>query len=261
MIFLSKPDFKTSPLVLFSCFLLLGCNGYQYVSSPYYVPVNTDSSKLSCSFSFNNYQLGYSFKKISLFTTGYYRNNQHGIHLIGKENGGEYFQSDKHYEFALGATHFNAINKWLSYELVAGTGLGSAEYSNCQDLFSDYEFDLNSKRLALYIQPNFTLKQDNFFDFSIFSKISYNRYFDIQSDWKFGDKGTFDTHDGYFAHRKYASLYFIEPGFQIRLGFKNLKWLCSYSYCTEITGANIEYRNFTLHFGIFFRLGKNESIP
>lgn len=261
MISLNKPDFKLKTLVWFSCFILLGCNGYQYVSSPYYVPVNTDSSKLNCNFSLNNYQLGYSFKNFSLFTTGYHRNNKNGIHLFGKENSGDYFQSDKHSEFTLGATHYKALNKWFSYELVAGTGLGSVEYSNCQDFSSDYEFNLDSKKFNLYLQPNFSIKQDDFFDFSIFSKISYNRYFNIQSDWKFGDKGIFEDYDEYFAYKKHTSLYFFEPGFQIRLGWRNVKGLCTYSYCTEITGANIQHRTYTLHLSIFLRFGKNESIP
>ena len=240
---------------LFCLMLMVGCTGYHYVSTPPYIPVNTDSGMLNFNISFSNYQLGYAFKNFSVFTTGYYRNTQHGGGLVWDEGTREYYHTDKHYQFDVGATHFKTLNRHLSYELVAGTGYGGVEYSNTQDLTPNYEFDFDAQKINLYLQPNITFRQDDFFDFSIFSKVSYNQYFDIHSNYVLGEREIVADYDEYFARRKSGSLFFFEPGFQMRLGWKNVKGMLGYRYCAEIGNNNIRYRQTTIHLGVSLCFG------
>lgn len=260
MIFLSKTFLPIRSYLVISCLILLGCNGYQYVATPYYVPVNIDSSRLNINFSTNNYQLGYAFKNISIFTTGYFRNNRAIFRetALTKENGGAHVQTDKHYAFDIGATYYKTMNELLSYELVAGTGFGTVKYENWQDFMSDYEFNLSAKRYNLYFQPNLSIRESEF-DVSFFSRISYNNYFDIHSHWKLGEKGDLEDYDEYFSNRKSGSLFFIEPGLQFRFAFENVKLLWSYSYCQRILGQEMRQRYHSVHLGVSLHFGMKRN--
>jgi len=251
---------KISILELCLLFLLLlsGCTGYQYIAPPQYVPVNLQKGKLNANFSFNYYQLGYTLSdKFSVYTTGYYRNNQGGfIHstILEKENGGAYIQTDKQKEFDLGMTFFKSIDNYFSYEIVSGVGSGSVEYSNTQDLFHDYEFSFNSKKLSLYVQPDFSFSLDKYMDITIFSRINYGRYYDMNKSLILGEKHEPEKYDQHFYDRKNVNTLFFEPGIQYRVGWENIKFQLLYTRIFDLKSTGIQYRHSNLYLGLSLKL-------
>ncbi len=240
------------------CFLLFGCTGYQYVASPQYVPVNIEKGKLTANFSFDYYQLGYTLTNhFSIYTTGYFRNNNGGAvnqTALTKENSGAYIQTDKHKEFDLGFTFYKNLGSYLSYEIVSGIGNGISNYSNSQDLMNDYKFSFNAKKLNIYIQPDLSFRYNKYFDFTVFSRLNNNRYFDINKSLTLGDRTELDKYDKYFYDRHIASLLSLEPGFQMRVGFDKIKFQFMYSKTIDLNNTGIQYRQDNLYFGLSVKL-------
>lgn len=249
---LTKISAKVFTIGMFT--LLYGCSGYQYISNPNYVPVNTEKGRVVGSVSINQFQVGYAFSNsFSVYTTGFYKNSNGGIFgstSTGKENSGAYTQKDKHKELDMGITYYKALNKYFSYELVSGVGRGTAWYSNTQDLVNDYMFSFNAQKINLYIQPNFSFRFNNRIDLSLFSRVSSCRYYNITSTLILGDRPLPVDSDQYFNERSSASMQFLEPGFQFRVGSDNFKLQLIVSRTFMLNGSEVAYRKSNYYLGL-----------
>jgi len=240
-------------------FILSGCTGYQYVASPSYVPVKQVKNEFNVNFSYNYFQFAYNLTDcFSIYTTGSYRYNDGGIikgTAFSKENGGGYIQTDEHSEIDLGLAYYHNINDFLSFGIVSGVGLGQVDYSNFQDLESNYEFSFNATKFNYYIQPNVTFRFKKYFDISVYSKVSSCNYFNITDSLNLGSKLVPDDYDQYFYNKPSASLYFIEPGLQVRWGWEHVKFHFMCSEVFDLNNTNIQFRHYNMSLGVAIRMG------
>lgn len=250
--------------ILGLCLLFSGCIGYQYVSSPHYVPVNLEKGTVTANVWLTHYQLGYTVSNnFSVFTTGYYRQNDGFlISGLGKENSGAFYTTDKHNNYELGVTYYKKLGNHFSYEIVSGIGKGVINYIGNQDALNYYEFSLHAKKLELFIQPDFTYRLNRYFDVTVFSRLNQNRYYDLEKRLKLGGETEILKHDQYFYEHKIGSLLFLEPGIQFRAGMKNIKFQCIYSRAVNLNNADAEirYRQDNLYLGVTFQFNLEKMI-
>jgi hypothetical protein len=172
-------------------------------------------------------------------------------------------------ETNLGLSYFNTINSKMCFEIVAGLGKGKVMYSNSYQYYSDsetpsdYTFTFNSQKVTAFVQPDFTIKIEKYLDFTVFTRLNFNRYYNIISDL---NKGTgYYTYaiktDKFFYDKKTANLCFLEPGFQIRIGPENVKFTYICSITNNLLPNAIRYRKMNNYIGISltFNLEKNSD--
>jgi hypothetical protein len=240
--------------------LLTGCNAYNYIPSPNYVPVNTEKGKITSNIDYNYFQLGYSFENhFSIYTAGNYNKNNIGIF---KEHNDIYVgyrsKKDQFNQIDIGGSYFGTIGKNYCYEIISGIGKGTInylnhwQYSHDSPSISDYKFSFDSKKVSLFIQPNFTMKIDNYFDLTLFSRLNYNKYYDLNSNLSLGSGyyKDYTKNDEFLHNKKGADLYFLEPGIQTRVGNKNVKFIVLYSRVINIQPRFIDSRKNNLHLGL-----------
>jgi hypothetical protein len=258
----------------FLCFLIIsiitGCNGYQYVSTPVYVPMNNEKGDLKASISGNNINVGYALSSnISLFSNGYSRNSIKGINsetMLSQENSGISVRSDTSYECNIGMSYFFK-KSFLRFEVLLGTGFGKMRYSNNLDLFpNNYQFHMAASKYDCFVQPYVGYRFRNLFDCGIFSKISYYSYFDIKSSVNIGMQGTTikeDRYDDFFTNKRQVDLYFLEPGIFFRIGTQHVKFQTTLSNVINLNNEDFYYRDINLKFSIFMDINikKQKTLP
>jgi hypothetical protein len=237
-------------IVLGLCLLLTGCTGYQYVASPCYVPVNTEKGTLNAGLSYQYLQLGYAFSNhFSVFTNAYYRNGAKSGDNIFSED-----QTDKQRSIELGFTSFIYPQRHLAFEIVTGMGIGSVRYSNIEEMTNNYEFSFLARKVNFFIQPNFTLRINNYIDFSVFYRLNQNNYSFVNKHYDLGSRSEPEEYDRYFIQHNHGSLLFFEPGLQFRAGTENVKFRCMWSQSLNIGTPDIQYRHYNLYLGISMNL-------
>ncbi|MFO7655655.1 MAG: hypothetical protein R6W78_01165 [Bacteroidales bacterium] len=240
---------------------LVGCDTYHYVSTPNYVPVNTEKGKILANISFNYFQLGYTFANhFSVYTAGNKKQNDFssGIFSDCLIQCGYREKRDKFKEFNLGFSYYSTITNYLSYEILSCMGKGTVHYFNYYQYQDDspspmdYSFSFNSKKATFFMQPNISFRYKEYLDLTIFSRLILNRYYDLNSTLNSGNGYYSDAaiNDRFFYDKKVVGLYFLEPGIQIRGGINNLKFVFIYSKANNLQSNSLQYRKNNLYLGI-----------
>jgi len=251
----SKDFIKTSIYIVLTCFIV-GCTGYQYVSSPVYVPVNGEKGDLKFDFAFNKLEVGYAFTNhLSLFATGFIRSNKGGSKgelFFGKENSGAKIRSDSLMEANFGFSIYGKAEAFY-YEFLLGSGIGRVKYNNrIDDYNNDYQFRMVARRFNLFIQPSFGFKVKNIIELGTFAKFNYTSYYDIKSTVILGDSQ--DETDNHFIGKKQTDLFFVEPGVFFRVGSKNIKFQTQIFPTLSMIDDKLNYREFNLYLSLFINI-------
>ncbi|MGE5671591.1 MAG: hypothetical protein ACM31E_09115, partial [Fibrobacterota bacterium] len=90
----------------------------------------------------------------------------------------------------------------------------------------------------------------------VFSKIIYERFYDIQTETQIGSHDGIDPDDSYFQGRTIADALFIEPGILLRVGMKHVNFYVEYSVPLPLLKDDILYRKMNLLAGVSFEFQK-----
>lgn len=159
----------------------------------------------------------------------------------------------KHRESDLGFSYYNVFNNYLSFEVLSGVGYGSMFYSSEQDLAENYKFSFNSKKINYFTQPSFSCRIQDYLDFTLFTRINYNRYFQITREVSLGNKSEVDRKDRYLSESSNSSLFFLEPGLQIQGGSDVLKVKAIFAKSIDIMNTGVGVPDFKILLGISIR--------
>lgn len=248
-----KVSFAATAILVSIITAISGC-AYHYVSSPQYVPLNDKKGELDANVSINCLQIGYSITDyMCLFSTGSLNANIQMFKDGGKENSGHKSGKYTSYSIDVGASIYKK-SRLFNYELLAGLGAGKIKYTHEIDLwdFDDYLSEMNASKINIFLQPDFGYKIKDIIEFGIFSKLIYEKYYNVQTSTHIGSNSTIDPADKYFENRTHANLIFAEPGLLIRAGFKKIKFYCEWSVPIQLTNADIRYKPFNMYLGASF---------
>ena len=239
---------------LFLIFLIFyGCTGYQYVAPAHFVPANHERDHGVANLSYNTCQIGYAFSNhFSIYTLFNYRSNYKGIFQNDfslKDTAG-FSKKDEHFQLDLGITYFNNFNNYFCFEILTGLGYGKMNYLNSYHIPGIYDYSLSTKKMEYFIQSNFSIRYKDYIDFSVFSRINCNRYFNIESIYESGLSREMENYDNYFHNRNQADLYFFEPGFQLRFGLKQIKLFVQLANSFEINTSEIFFNRTRWYAGV-----------
>ncbi|OFY65450.1 MAG: hypothetical protein A3H98_07920 [Bacteroidetes bacterium RIFCSPLOWO2_02_FULL_36_8] len=241
---------------IFIFILFTGCVGYQYVSSPLYIPVNEKKGELKSNISYTGLQVGYSISNnFSIFgdydfMVREYRSNwpglssEHDGHISGRYGSNDY---------NFGVSIFKTHNNFFTEILLAG-GIGDMFYNNFMATYLYNSFYLTVNKKNLYIQPVLGYKYSDAkhkIEFGLFSRFSYTRYTDINVTIFKPDNAEVYLDNVYFVGKKNLDLFFIEPGFFFRDGFEHIKYQFNITPTISLNSKHVKYRFFNLFFGIF----------
>lgn len=237
-------------------YFIVGCTGYQYVSSPVYVPVNKEKGDLKLDLSYDNIQVGYAFTNhLSLFATGFIRSNKGGSKgetFLGKENSGAKIRSDSLMEANFGFSIYGKTEAFY-YEFLLGSGIGRVKYNNrINDYDNDYQFRMVTRKFNLFVQPTIGFKIKNVIELGAFSKFIYASYYDIKSNVILGNSQ--DETDKHFIGKKQADLFFVEPGVFFRVGSKNIKFQTQLSPSINLLDNKLNYRQYNVYLSLFINV-------
>ncbi len=257
-------------IILSITILLSGCFAYNYIPTPVYVPVNREKGIITTIVSYNYFQIGYAFSNhFSVYTAGNGNRNNIGIFWDDADlRVGYRINNDKFSQFDIGGSYFKPLGRYFSYEIVSGIGTGKVDYRSKWQYLDDspspldYEFSFTSQKAALFIQPCISFKEEDFFDFTIFSRLNYTRYYDLNSSLDLGS-GYYTSvtkYDSYFFNKRTADLYFFEPGFQLELGYKNYRGVVSWSKAISLQSGVQGYRKSNLYLGFHFSYNLLEDL-
>jgi hypothetical protein len=234
--------------------IFTGCTGYQFVAPAHCVPVNHEKGHCVGNLSLNTCQLDYAFSEhFSAFVTTSFRlyedrenRTWHWADSLG------FIKMDKHNELGLGVTCFKNYGDFGSFELLTGIGYGTVKYDNFQKQQDVYEFSFHARKFNCNIQPSLSVRYEDFIDFSIYSRISYNQYFNIRSSMDLRPFWELKDYDAFFYGRQSAGFCFLEPGFQIRIGLKYIKLLLEVSGTVDLFSNEIIYKPYRFMVGISY---------
>jgi hypothetical protein len=237
--------------VLFLLIFISSCSGYEYVSSPHYVPLHKEKGELTSCVGHNNIQMGYSLTNhFAVFASGKYRNTRDNIkHMFG-ESEGSYSEKndyeDETFDVNIGAGVFNHYHIF-TFETLVGTGLGQSDYEHTKDLVNMYSFNLQANRLNFHIQQNFGVNiWKNYLEMGISAKYINFLCYDINNQITVGDNRDNISTDTYFVGKKTARMSFFEPGLTIRGGFHHFKVQTQLIPVINLTENRIRYRELSL---------------
>lgn len=255
------------PTVCALALVLSGCSGYQYVSSPRYVPLNEEKGELTANIYASGLQVGYAFSNnFSVFTTGYMRfpTIETANPLIGRD--GQSHRSGDSREVNIGLSHFRKKDKFV-YEVLIGGGFGNMTFANdhsgAKTREMDYRFNMQADRSNVFIQPNIGY---NFFDDSrkfrlavaLFAKVNRVYYYNIETEiYATKNPGVmpdFDAGIEYFGSRTEANLLFIEPGVQVKGGWKKVRGQAQISPVINASGHALHYQWASISVGVSLSL-------
>lgn len=235
-----------NPIALSLFMLICGCTGYEYVSVPHYVPLNTEKGELNANVSLFNFQIGYAFANhFSIFSAGNYRNGGLVTGSDGKPvrifDSQDYY-NDKASEFDVGLSYFKKY-KIFVFEVLGGAGTGRLEYEHTRDLVNDYQFNLNTDRYNFFVQPDVGILIGSHLAMGGSAKFSQYICNHIKTEVIQGDNDKNIASDNYFIGKKTTNLYFFEPAFTIRGGFSNFKVQAQVMDVMNWTNSKINFRN------------------
>lgn len=243
--------FRRSLIIL--SIIFTGCSGYQYVAPAHIVPVNNEKGHCTGNLSNNTCQLDYTFSNhFSIYSMLNYRSNHKGIvqYDFSLKDTAGFSKKDEHFELDLGITYFRNYGNHFSMEILTGLGYGKVRYENLYYIPNIYEFSFTAGKMEYSIQSNFSIRYEDYIDFSVFSRINYNRYFNIESTFESGPSREMENYDKYFHDRNHADLYFFEPGFQLRFGLKYIKLFVQLANSFELSSSEIYFARTRWYAGI-----------
>jgi len=249
---------------------MTACSGYQYVASPRYVPLNEKKGDLTANVHLSAVQLGYAFaNRFSVFATGFRRvPSIEGGNPLPVDGKNHRYGSSR--EINAGFSYFRATENFV-VEVVAGGGYGDMSFGNkyTDDKHQDegYQFDMTADRRNLFIQPSIRFKFGNarlnkHFSLGAFTKFNNLRYYHIRGDLR-ATRFTENYDDGieYFAARSEAELFFIEPGVQVKAGFRNFKAMAQLCPVINASGYSMRYQHLSVSLGLTMNLNVLRSSP
>lgn len=243
---------------------LAGCDGYHYVSSPSFVPLNEKKGELHAMATFNAGQIGYSFTNhFSVFGTGYERMDDFNspAWFGSEDDDGSIYTSDKGNEFNLGLSYFYP---WENYrfEILSGGGIGYTDFEYQKDLYENDVFHMHADRANIFLQPDIGFKPNDIVEIGFFCRLNAYRYYNISASYSSFSYANNPPrkNDALFLDRKTMNLYFLEPGILARVGFKFLKIQTLISFTNNLSNYDISIRpaNFYL-VSIFLDLSFSEK--
>jgi hypothetical protein len=233
--------------------ILSGCSGYQYQSTPNYIPMNYSKGECKADFYLNSIQLGYSISNhVSVFTTAYWDQTIRIIDwqaIASKENGGAEYFNDSFFTIDIGVSYFSHYKDFI-FEVLAGGGFGKASYSHRIDLWPDYSSNFNARTTDLFIQPNFGYKLGKIVTIGFFARYTINHYYNIQSVLYQGGHNKIEPVDKTFYQFKTKDICIIDPGIFCKIGYKNMVCQIIISHGYNQSDNNLLYKktNFFLSF-------------
>jgi len=249
---MNRKNLLSISIYILLTYFIVGCTGYQYVSSPVYVPVNSEKGDLKVDLAYDKFQAGYALTNhLSLFVTGFTRLNKGGSRgelFMGKEDSGAKIRSDSVMEANFGFSYYGK-SEALYYEFLLGSGIGKVKYNNRIDYDNDYSFRMITKKFNLFFQPTFGFKFRNVIELGAFTKFNYTSYYDIKSTVILGESP--DETDKHFIGKKQADLFFVEPGVFFRVGSKNIKFQSQFFPTLNMIDDKLNYRNFNFYLSLF----------
>lgn len=234
--------------------LLSNCTGYQYVSSPQYVPFNEKKGELKTNISYTALQLGYSItNNLSIFYDYDFRVRNYSSSMITSEHDGTISGSHKANDNNIGFSFFKSRNQFIYEVLVAG-GFGDMSYSNNVDSFAYNNFSLKVNKKNFYIQPTIGYKMSEGNSngvIGLFTRIYCTRYTNIKTEVFKSNYVSVNPDNAYFIGKNKIDLFFIEPGLLLRVGKKHISFQTIISPTISLNSNHLKYRSFNLFFGLF----------
>lgn len=243
---------------------LAGCNGYHYVSSPAFVPLNEKKGELKVNISPTGGQAGYSFTDhLSVFATGYDRFTfDHFWKSIEQDHNRDDYYTDDACEYNLGLSYFYP-HLGVRYEALAGGGIGYIKYESPKDLyvFPD-EFKMHADRVNVFLQPTIGYGIMDIIYFGVFCRLNAYRYYNIQTYIAINSNSQdyLRPNDLLFLDKKTMNLFLIEPGFMVRVGYKYVHFQTLISLTSNISKYDIIVRTANIFmFSVFIDLNLSKS--
>ncbi len=239
-------------IILIVVFIITGCTGVQYVSIPKYVPLNTHKGELNTTFSLNNFKVGYSLSDyFSIFAIGYFNKRTLGENLLldgGKENSGHIYSGSETFEANIGVSFFSFKNKFV-YEALIGGGYGTLGYRYHVDSREDFLFDMDSKIIVGFIQPNIGIIFNQYVNLAVSFNITGKHYIN-NSILEMGDMTIQPAEIKGVINEPSINFIFFEPCFTIRAGTKLVKCEFQFIPIFQCTKATILYNNPSVYLGV-----------
>jgi len=252
--------------------LLSGCSGY-HVASSRYVALNEKKGELTANLYVSGLQVGYAFSnKFSAFTTGFMRAPTVGTVNPFTGIDGQSHRSGDSREMNFGLSHFGKKNNFL-YEVLIGGGFGDMTFINdhegAKNRDLNYRFEMRADRSNMFIQPNLSYKFFNEsrkfrLSLALFTKINRVYYYNIRTETISGyyenpTRPDFDSGIEYFSARSEATLLFIEPGVQVKGGWKTFRGVAQVSPVINASGHALHYQMVSINIGFSMMLNLSKK--
>jgi len=235
---------------LLSFLLLTCCTGYQYVSSPAYVPQHTAKGEGRVNLYLNGAQAGYSpINHLMFFTTAHYHSAPGGKGGIFEEKDEDRFRKTISSDFTIGSGWYARRDR-IVYEVIAGAGLGKIDYANHRSRFYGYSLDMKANTQHYYIQPDIGFSVLDHFNFTVFVKTDFCRYTHITNKLSLGAYGEPEFSDQEFMRKSHVDVVMLSPGFSFQGGWKMVRFHAQLSPNFMLSGGdNIRYQPLNLNLG------------
>jgi hypothetical protein len=237
--------------------LLVSCTGYQYVSSPTYVPQHHQSGEFRGNLYPNGVQLGYTpINHLLVFATGHLHADPGGKRGLFEKKDVDRFRQTKATEFTLGAGYFIRRQR-IIYEVLAGMGGGRIDYKNNRPDFYDYSNRLQAHTKHFYVQPDFGFWIRDHFTFAFFAKLDVCRYSHLSNDTQLGAYAEPEFADQEFMRRTKVNLVTLSPGFSFQGGWQWVKFHVQASPNFKLRTNEVRQQPLNFNVGLsFFLSGK-----
>jgi hypothetical protein len=235
--------------------VISSCTGYQYVASPAYAPFFSRKGEFQGNIYPCSIQLGYALSNhIALFGTAYDRlPTGRKINPFYDGTSMRYQRRGGVTEINLGAVFFTKRNKFL-YEVVAGVGGGSMDYSLYRSSRSSYyDFKMDAATRNIHIQPNFGIQFNRHLQLGMFAKVSLHQYHNIKTELTSGGNAEPERENLIFIGHKKENLMFLNSGVSFRGGWTYIQFHVQASPTINISSDELRYQKINLNLGISFK--------
>jgi hypothetical protein len=143
----------------------------------------------------------------------------------------------------------------MSFEVMAGGGIGDMRYSHTIDNFSDYKFTTKAQKANVYLEPVLGITVDDYLELGVFSKLNAVRYYDINSTLSGAGVDAIHKHDRAFFIPPTSRLdvLFLESGFFVSGGWPKVKFNLQIGGINELMGSDIDHKTFLFRSGVSWK--------
>jgi hypothetical protein len=250
---------KTIALLCTIAFALLSCTAYQYVASPPYIAQHQKRGELKGNVYPSGIQLGYSATDhLFAFTTLHYR-----YWPGGRGNPKDHANMARHREykmsdFNVGAGYFVKPRR-LTWEFLAGGGLGTMDYTNTRDDLYNYNFEMKARTRNIYFQTDVGYTFRDQLVFALFAKVNAVRYTHIDTSIELGGYPEPEFADQEFAYNDEVNVVVFSPGFSFYGGWKRWKVMKLHgqgSFNMPLNKNNVRRQVLNVNLGVSFALDR-----